>query len=54
VPNTLVEHRRQRDWPSYLALAMLFLLWVRPSARGPGRSQSVRGELPPTNPKPEV
>jgi hypothetical protein len=26
-----VEHRRQRDWPSYLALAMLFLLWARPS-----------------------
>jgi hypothetical protein len=25
-----VEHRHQRDWPTYLALTMLALLWVRP------------------------
>jgi len=25
-----VEHRGGRDWPSYLALALLALLWVRP------------------------
>lgn len=27
-----VEHRQQRDWPTYLALAMLSLLWARPSS----------------------
>jgi hypothetical protein len=26
----LVEHRRDRDWPSYLALVLLGLLWARP------------------------
>ena len=32
----LVEHRADRDWPSYLALALLVLLWARPLL--PGRS----------------
>jgi len=32
----LVEHRRDRDWPSYLALALLGVLWVRPYLPGPG------------------
>jgi len=36
----LAEHRQDRDWPSYLALVLLALLWVRPhlpgrAARGP-------------------
>jgi hypothetical protein len=26
----LAEHRRDRDWPSYLALVLLALLWARP------------------------
>jgi hypothetical protein len=26
----LFEHRRDRDWPSYLALVLLAALWVRP------------------------
>jgi hypothetical protein len=26
----LFVHRQNRDWPSYVALAMLALLWVRP------------------------
>ena len=26
----LVEHRQGRDWPSYLALLLLALVWVRP------------------------
>jgi len=26
----LVEHRQDRDWPTYLALALLGLLWARP------------------------
>ncbi len=26
----LVEHRQSRDWPSYLALGLLGLLWIRP------------------------
>ena len=26
----LVEHRHDRDWPSYLALVLLVLLWTRP------------------------
>jgi hypothetical protein len=30
----LVEHRRDRDWPSYLALGLLALLWVRPYLPG--------------------
>jgi hypothetical protein len=28
--DSLVEHRESRDWPSYIALAMLVLLWIRP------------------------
>ena len=30
----LVEHRGDRDWPSYAALGLLGLLWVRPYVRG--------------------
>jgi hypothetical protein len=26
----LAEHRRDRDWPTYLALVLLALVWVRP------------------------
>ena len=26
----LAEHRRDRDWPSYLALVLLALVWARP------------------------
>jgi hypothetical protein len=26
----LAEHRRDRDWPTYLALVLLVLVWVRP------------------------
>jgi hypothetical protein len=33
----LVEHRQDRDWPSYLALALLTLVWIRPLHR-PGRA----------------
>jgi hypothetical protein len=33
----LVEHRRDRDWPSYLALVLLGLVWARPLL-GPPRS----------------
>jgi len=29
-----VEHRQHRDWPTYLALAMLSLLWARPYLSG--------------------
>lgn len=29
----LVEHHRDRDWPSYFALALLALLWARPYLR---------------------
>ncbi len=32
----LVEHRRDRDWPSYLALALLALVWVRVGFSGSG------------------
>jgi hypothetical protein len=28
------EHRHSRDWPSYVALVLLALLWVRPPSRG--------------------
>lgn len=28
--DALVEHRRHRDWPSYLALLLLGLVWLRP------------------------
>lgn len=31
----VVEHREDRDWPSYLALGLLVLVWVRPR---PGRA----------------
>ena len=37
----LVEHRQDRDWPSYLALALLVLVWAprtRREAEGRGRS----------------
>jgi len=30
----LFEHRRGRDWPSYLALVLLSLVWARPLRRG--------------------
>lgn len=26
----LVEHRQDRDWPSYVALGLLALVWGRP------------------------
>ncbi len=29
----LFVHRQNRDWPSYVALALLFVLWVRPARR---------------------
>jgi hypothetical protein len=29
----LFEHRRDRDWPSYLALVLLALVWTRPIRR---------------------
>ena len=29
----LFEHRRDRDWPSYLALVLLALVWARPIRR---------------------
>ena len=29
----LFEHRRDRDWPSYLALVLLGLVWARPIRR---------------------
>ena len=31
----LVEHRRDRDWPSYLALVLLGLVWARPLLGAP-------------------
>jgi hypothetical protein len=33
-----VEHRRNRDWPSYLALGLLALVWLRPHVRARRRS----------------
>jgi hypothetical protein len=30
----LVEHREGRDWPSYVALVLLVLLWTRPQVHG--------------------
>ena len=30
-----VEHRESRDWPSYIALVLLVLLWIRPHAHIP-------------------
>jgi hypothetical protein len=35
----LVEHRQRRDWPSYLALVLLALVWARP-VLGPGQKRS--------------
>lgn len=29
----LFEHRQGRDWPSYLALVLLALVWARPKLR---------------------
>lgn len=29
----LFEHRQDRDWPSYVALALLVVVWVRPAVR---------------------
>jgi hypothetical protein len=29
----LFEHRRDRDWPSYLALVLLAVVWLRPPSR---------------------
>jgi hypothetical protein len=29
----IFEHRRDRDWPSYLALVLLGLVWARPIKR---------------------
>jgi hypothetical protein len=37
----MVEHRQGRDWPSYVALALLAAIWLRPGSPGgppPGRS----------------
>jgi hypothetical protein len=45
----LVEHRRNRDWPSYLALVLLASLWARPylpRQRPPG-DRSASGRTPP-------
>ncbi len=40
-----VEHRRQRDWPSYLALGLLALLWARPAlVNGRRRLRSRRND----------
>jgi hypothetical protein len=35
----LFEHRRDRDWPSYVALLLLAALWARPLSR-PGHARS--------------
>jgi hypothetical protein len=42
----LAEHGTDRDWPSYVALAMLALLWARPyvpGARPSATQRAVRG-----------
>ena len=39
----LFEHRRDRDWPIYLALVLLGLVWVRPSRWRPGAGPGDRG-----------
>jgi hypothetical protein len=38
----LFEHRHDRDWPSYVALVLLAVVWVRPSRwrRAPGLQKS--------------
>ncbi len=38
-----VEHRLQRDWPSYLALGLLALLWARPLVLSDRRRHRLRG-----------
>ncbi len=35
----LFEHRQDRDWPSYVALLLLAVVWARPLSR-PGRARS--------------
>jgi membrane-bound metal-dependent hydrolase YbcI (DUF457 family) len=35
----LLEHRQDRDWPSYVALLLLAAVWARPLSR-PGRARS--------------
>jgi len=35
----LLEHRQDRDWPSYVALLLLAAVWARPLRR-PGRARS--------------
>ena len=39
----LLEHRQHRDWPSYLALALLGLVWARPLL---GRGRPLPPEAP--------
>jgi hypothetical protein len=38
----LVEHRQNRDWPSYLALVLLAAVWLRPSRRVPASAPQKR------------
>ncbi len=40
----LFEHRRDRDWPSYLALVLLAIVWVRPSRWLPAPGPQNRSE----------
>lgn len=40
----LFEHRRDRDWPSYLALVLLAVVWVRPSRWLPAPGPQNRSE----------
>ena len=40
----LFEHRRDRDWPSYLAIVLLAVVWVRPSRWLPAPGPPNRSE----------
>jgi len=44
----LAEHRRDRDWPSYLALVLLALVWARPLRLAPPRRSGDGDPIGPT------